>query len=341
MEKGFYLRKRGKVFGPYSKDELAQLVGEEPGSVVETVSPMKALITGATGFVGRRLLEKLTSPVILTRDPERARQQIDRDDVRYHGWNADEEIPPAEAFEGVDVVFHLAGESVAKGRWTAAKKKRIRDSRVIGTRNLVEGLRALENPPGVLVSASAVGFYASRGDEILSEQSSQGDDFLADVCQQWEAESARAAESGIRVVNPRISIVLGTSGGALKQMLTPFRFGVGGRLASGRQWMPWIHIDDLVAAMLRMATSPELSGPVNAAAPGEVTNLEFTKTLGRVLKRPTIFPVPRFMLRLLIGQFAEILVASSRIAPQRLLDAGFPFAYPELEAALRHLLGRQ
>jgi uncharacterized protein (TIGR01777 family) len=302
---------------------------------------MRALVTGATGFVGRRLLEKLTSPVILSRDPERAQQQIDRDDISYHGWNADEDIPPAEAFEGVDVVFHLAGESVAKGRWSAAKKKRILDSRVIGTRHLVDGLRALDAPPGVLVSASAVGFYASRGEEVLTEQSSPGDDFLADVCQQWEAESARATESGIRVVNPRISIVLGTTGGALKQMLTPFRFGLGGRLASGRQWMPWIHMDDLVEAMLLMATNPDLRGPVNVAAPGEVTNLEFTKTLGRVLKRPTIFPVPRFMLRLLIGQFAEILVASSRIAPEQLLDVGFPFAYPDLEAALRQLLGRE
>ncbi len=302
---------------------------------------MRALITGATGFVGRQLLEKLASPVILSRDPERAQEQIDRDDITCHGWNADEDVPPPEAFEGVDVIFHLAGESVAKGRWTAAKKKRIRDSRVNGTRNLVDGLLRLEDPPGVLVSASAVGFYASRGDEILSEQSSQGDDFLADVCRQWEAESARAAEAGIRVVNPRISIVLGTSGGALKQMLTPFRFGLGGRLASGRQWMPWIHVDDLVEALMWMATSTDVTGPVNAAAPGEVTNLEFTKTLGRVLKRPTIFPVPRFMLRLLIGQFADILVASSRIAPGRLLDAGFPFHYPDLEPALRHLLGRE
>ena len=302
---------------------------------------MRALITGATGFVGRQLLEKLASPVILSRDPERAQEQIDRDDITCHGWNADEDVPPPEAFEGVDVIFHLAGESVAKGRWTAAKKKRIRDSRVNGTRNLVDGLLRLEDPPGVLVSASAVGFYASRGDEILSEQSSQGDDFLADVCRQWEAESARAAEAGIRVVNPRISIVLGTSGGALKQMLTPFRFGLGGRLASGRQWMPWIHVDDLVEALMWMATSTDVTGPVNAAAPGEVTNLEFTKTLGRVLKRPTIFPVPRFMLRLLIGQFADILVASSRIAPGRLLDAGFPFNYPDLEPALRHLLGRE
>ena len=302
---------------------------------------MRALITGATGFVGRQLLEKLASPVILSRDPERAQEQIDRDDITCHGWNADEDVPPLEAFEGVDVIFHLAGESVAKGRWTAAKKKRIRDSRVNGTRNLVDGLLRLEDPPGVLVSASAVGFYASRGDEILSEQSSQGDDFLADVCRQWEAESARAAEAGIRVVNPRISIVLGTSGGALKQMLTPFRFGLGGRLASGRQWMPWIHVDDLVEALMWMATSTDVTGPVNAAAPGEVTNLGFTKTLGRVLKRPTIFPVPRFMLRLLIGQFADILVASSRIAPGRLLDAGFPFNYPDLEPALRHLLGRE
>lgn len=302
---------------------------------------MRALITGATGFVGRQLLEKLTSPVILSRDPERARQQIGRDDITCHGWNADEELPPPEALEGVDVVFHLAGESVAKGRWTAAKKKRIRDSRVIGTRNLVDGLLGMADPPGVLVSASAVGFYASRGDEILSEESSQGDDFLADVCRQWEAESARAGEAGVRVVNPRISIVLGTRGGALKQMLTPFRFGLGGRLSSGRQWMPWIHIDDLVEALLWMATRADLAGPVNAAAPGEVSNLEFTKTLGRVLKRPTIFPVPRFILQLLIGEFTEILVASSRVAPRRLLDEGFSFNYPDLDPALRHLLGRE
>jgi hypothetical protein len=264
-----------------------------------------------------------------------------RDDITCHGWNPSEENPPAEAFDGVDVVFHLAGESVAKGRWTTAKKKRILDSRVLGTRQLVDRLSTLDTPPAVLVSASAVGFYASRGDEVLTEQSSAGDDFLADVCQKWESEAARATDAGIRVVSPRISIVLGTGGGALAQMLLPFRLGLGGRLASGHQWMPWIHIDDLVESLLFMASNPNLSGPVNAAAPQAVTNRQFTKTLGRVLKRPTIFPVPRFMLRLLIGQFSEILVASSRVAPDRLLESNFNFNYSELEPALRHLLGRE
>jgi uncharacterized protein (TIGR01777 family) len=302
---------------------------------------MRALVTGATGFVGRRLLDKLTSPVILTRDPVRASEQLARDDVTCHGWNPSEDTPPAEAFDGVDVVFHLAGESVAKGRWTTAKKKRILDSRVLGTRQLVDRLATLDTPPAVLVSASAVGFYASRGDEVLTEQSSAGDDFLADVCQKWESEAARATDAGIRVVSPRISIVLGTGGGALAQMLLPFRLGLGGRLARGHQWMPWIHIDDLVESLLFMASNPDLSGPVNAAAPQAVTNRQFTKTLGRVLKRPTIFPVPRFMLRLLIGQFSEILVASSRVAPDRLLESNFNFNYSELEPALRHLLGRE
>ena len=302
---------------------------------------MRALVTGATGFVGRQLLDKLTSPVILTRDPVRASEQLAGDDITCHGWNPSEETPPAEAFDGVDVVFHLAGESVAKGRWTTAKKKRILDSRVLGTRQLVDRLATLDTPPAVLVSASAVGFYASRGDEVLTEQSSAGDDFLADVCQKWESEAARATDAGIRVVSPRISIVLGTGGGALAQMLLPFRLGLGERLASGHQWMPWIHIDDLVESLLFMASNPDLSGPVNAAAPQAVTNRQFTKTLGRVLKRPTIFPVPRFMLRLLIGQFSEILVASSRVAPDRLLESNFNFNYSELEPALRHLLGRE
>jgi uncharacterized protein (TIGR01777 family) len=299
---------------------------------------MRALVTGATGLVGQRLFRQLDSAVALSRSVASACDLLGVDADRVFAWNPTESLPPIAAFAGIDVIFHLAGESVAKGRWSEAKKKRILDSRVVGTRHLVDQIANLTTPPPLLISASAVGFYGPCGQDVLDEESPPGDDFLSDVCVQWEAEAERATEAGLRVINPRIGIVLSTAGGALKEMLTPFKCGLGGRLGKGQHWWPWIHIDDLVKTLLFMASTPELSGAYNVTAPNPVTNLTFTKTLGRVIKRPTCFPMPPFMLRLLVGEFAEVLMASSRTEPSRLLDAGFSFDFAELEPALRDIL---
>ncbi len=302
---------------------------------------MRALVTGATGFVGTRLLARLENPVVLSRHADKAAKALAKFGVQVQQWDPQGGPPPPAAFNGVDTVIHLAGDPVAEGRWNAQKKARIRDSRVIGTRNLVAALRALPVKPGVLVSASAVGLYGPRGDEELTEASSPADDFLAEVCASWEREAVAARDFGVRVVPIRVGIVLGEGGGALRKMLTPFKLGLGSPLGSGRQYMPWIHIDDLVEMMLFAAREPSVTGPLNGTAPHPVTNREFTKTLGRVLGRPTFFPpVPGFMLRLIFGEFANALLGSQRVLPQAALAAGFPFKYPELEPALRGVLHR-
>lgn len=299
---------------------------------------MKALITGATGFVGRRLIERLPQPTVLTRDVLRARRQLGSKIADAVAWDPGRP-PPVPALEGVDAVFHLAGEPVAEGRWTAAKKARIRESRVQGTQRLVEAIRQCARPPKVLVSASAVGYYGSRGDAWLDEASPPGHDFLAEVCQEWEREARSAEACGVRVVSIRIGIVLGREGGALARMLLPFRLGLGSPLGSGRQFMPWIHLDDLVRLCCFAVEQPLLRGPVNGVSPNPVTNREFTQTLARVLRRPAFLPpVPAWVLRLALGEFAEVLLASQRVRPAAALNAGFTFQYPELEAALRDLL---
>ena len=297
---------------------------------------MRALVTGATGFIGRRLVRELDRPLILSRRPEVARKILGAAEV--HAWNPEEGPPPAEAFEGVEAIFHLAGDSVASGRWTAAKKACIRRSRVQGTANLVEGLRNLKSRPRVLVSASAVGYYGSRGDEVLEEASAPGTDFLAGVSVAWEAEAGRARELGLRVVTVRNGMVLGAGGGALARMLLPFKLGLGGRLGDGRHWMPWVHLDDVVGLMLDAAKS-EISGAMNAVAPEPVINQEFTRTLARVLHRPAIFPVPRFALALLFGELSTLLVASQRVVPRVAERTGYKFRFTSLEEALRQSVG--
>jgi len=302
---------------------------------------MRALVTGATGFVGKRLLAKLQRPVVLSRDATQAAKKLEKFGANVYAWDPQGGSPPADAFEGVDTVIHLAGDSVADGRWTAVKKSRIRDSRVIGTRNLVAGLRKLAKKPQVLVSASAVGLYGSRGDEELTEASPPAKDFLADVCAQWEREATAARELGIRVVPIRIGIVLGEKGGALGKMLTPFQLGLGSPLGSGQQYMPWVHIDDLVELIFFAARETSITAPLNGVAPNPVTNREFTKTLGRVLGRPTFFPpVPGFMLKLMLGEFADVLLGSQRVVPRAAQAASFQFKFPELEPALRNVLHR-
>lgn len=300
---------------------------------------MRALVTGGTGFVGKRLLARLQQPIVVSRDAAKAAKQLAGSDAKAVAWNPMTEPLPAQALAGVDTVFHLAGDPVAEGRWTSAKKARIRDSRIIGTRNLVAGFRAASQQPQTLISASAVGIYGNRGDTELDENSSPASDYLAEVCTGWEREALAARDVGIRVVLIRIGIVLGKNGGALGKMLTPFQFGLGSPLGSGNQYMPWIHIDDLVEEMLFAAREPNVSGPLNGAAPHPVTNREFTKTLGRVLGRPTFLPaVPPFALKLMLGEFSQVLLASQRVLPRAPLAAGFKFKYPDLELALKNII---
>lgn len=300
---------------------------------------MHALVTGATGFIGRRLMGRLRYPLVVSRDPERARPLLNY--VNCYRWDAESDPPPVEAFDAVEAIFHLAGEPVAEGRWTEEKKRRIRDSRVLGTRHLVDAIESLHARPKVLVAASAVGIYGSRGDEELDEASSPGDDFLAEVCKDWESEAQRAEELGVRVVNLRIGIVLGPSGGALARMLPLFRKGLGGRLGNGHQWMPWVHLDDLVDQMLHAAQAESIRGPLNGVAPVPVTNREFTRTLAQLLRRPAFLPAPPLALKLGLGEFATALLASQRVVPRVACENDFAFRYPRLEGALRAILAMQ
>jgi uncharacterized protein (TIGR01777 family) len=300
---------------------------------------MKVLVTGATGFVGPRLLRLLDRPVVLSRHPERAQTSIGTLAGRIVRWDPMQGPPPPDAFEGIDAVFHLAGESVAEGRWTAAQKARIRDSRVVGTRHLVQGIAQAAVKPQTLVSASAVGYYGDRGDEELIETAPPAHDFLADVCVEWEREALAAEQHGVRVVTARTGIVLGAGGGALAKMLTPFKLGGGGPLGNGRQWMPWIHVADLARLYLHAAENGSIRGAMNSVAPHPVRNSEFTKALARQLHRPAFMPAPYFGLRLLFGEFAKVLFASQRVIPRVAVDTGFVFQYPDIVAALREILG--
>lgn len=302
---------------------------------------MRTLVTGATGFVGRRLLERLERPVVLSRSAQRAKAALPDRLFDAYDWDATEALPPAAAFAGVDTIFHLAGEPIAEGRWTAEKKVRMRESRVAGTRHLVDALAQLPaaERPRVLVSASAVGYYGDRGDELLTEASPPADTYLGEICVAWEREALRARELGLRVVMLRIGIVLGRGGGALAQMVPAFKSWAGSRLGSGQQWVPWIHLDDLVALLLFSAEQSELAGPVNATASNPVTNAEFTRLLAKNLGTPTLLPpVPGFALKAMFGEFGQVLLASQRAIPQAAQAAGFTFQYPQLDFALSDLL---
>ena len=299
-------------------------------------SVRRALITGATGLIGRQLLSSIEDPVILSRRPDEARRLLGP--VEALLWEPEAGPAPSEALRGVEVVFNLAGEPVSEGRWTSEKKRRIRDSRVVGTRNLVAGLAALKSRPRVLVSASAVGYYGDRGDEELDERSAAGHGFLAEVCTEWEREAMAASQLGIRVVCVRIGIVLAHNGGALARILIPFRMGMGGRLGSGRQWMPWIHIKDVAGILLHASRNNEINGPMNAVAPRPVTNVDFTRALAHALHRPALLPVPRTALRLAFGELSEILIASQRVFPRVAERTGYAFEYSDLDGALDYVM---
>jgi len=296
---------------------------------------MKFLVSGSSGLVGSALLPFLTSAghtvTRLTRSSAGAGAAQ---------WDPAGGTIDAPALEGHDAVVHLAGESIAQ-RWTPKSKARIRDSRVKGTRLLAETLGRLGQPPKVLVAASAIGYYGDRGDALLREDSASGSGFLAEVAREWETATASATAKGLRVVNLRTGIVLSRHGGALAKMLLPFKLGLGGVVGSGKQHWSWVALDDLLGIILFAATTEALKGAVNAVSPKPVTNYEFTKTLGRVLRRPTIFPMPAFAARLALGEMAdELLLSSTKVEPAKLTAAGFQFRFPELEGALRHLLRR-
>lgn len=299
---------------------------------------MKVTVTGATGLIGARLVARLRERgdqvTVLSRSPDRAAKSLG---VEAAGWDPMAEPAPARGLAGRDAVVHLAGEGVAQ-RWSDDAKRAIRESRVTGTRNLVAGLRTAEPRPAVLVCSSAVGVYGPRGDERVDESTAAGSDFLADVCRDWEAQADAASELGLRVVKVRTGIVLDRSGGALKTMLLPFKAGVGGPVAGGDHYMPWIHVDDVVGIYLAALDGNRWSGPVNASAPEPVTNGDFSKALGRALHRPAIAPVPGFALKLLYGEMAQIVVSGQRAVPARPLELGYRFAHPDLDEALEAAL---
>ena len=294
----------------------------------------RVLVSGVSGPIGAALLPYLESQgariVRLVRGPARRPDQISWDPLRP--------LPPAVLL-GFEAVIHLAGESVA-GRWTAAKKKSILESRAQGTRHLATALAQAQSPPRVFICASAIGFYGNRGDEVLTEASPAGEGFLPEVTREWEAASRIAADAGIRTVNLRFGLVLSPKGGALKKMLTPFKLGLGGRVGSGQQWWSWIHVDDIVGALHHALQTNSLAGPVNLVAPNPVRNADFTQVLASVLRRPAFFHVPTFAARLAFGEMAnELLLSSERVEPARLRDSGYAFRFTELRLALEDLVG--
>jgi len=294
--------------------------------------PARILVSGASGPIGKALLPALkaqgSTVVRLTRGRPSGPNEIQ--------WDVNQPLSP-EAVSDIDAVVHLAGETIA-GRWTEEKKWRIRESRVQGTKNLAESIAKATQRPAAFVCASAIGYYGDRGDEVLREDSAAGSDFLSDVCREWEAAASPVAQAGVLTSHTRFGLVLSREGGALPQMLTPFRLGIGGRIGDGKQWWSWIDIHDLAGAIVHVLKIG-LSGPVNVVSPNPVTNAEFTKTLGSVLSRPTIFPVPAFAARLAFGQMAnELLLASQKVEPASLVNSGYQFKFTELEKSLRSLL---
>ncbi len=296
--------------------------------------PQNIAVSGATGLVGSDLVVSLKAAghkvQALSRKPAGADSIL---------WNPATGLANPQQFEAIDTVVHLAGENIAGGRWTAASKERILRSRVEGTRGIVKSIGAIEHRPKTLVCASAIGFYGNRGDEILTESSAAGTGYLADVCQQWEAEALAAEELGVRVVCVRIGVVLSPKGGALAKMLLPFKLGAGGIIGNGKQYWSWIGLNDLVRVLKFCVEDESVRGPINAVSPSPMTNFDFTKGVGQVLHRPTIFPMPAFAARLVLGEMADaLLLSSARVVPEKLTQHGFEFAQPNLVGCLEHEL---
>lgn len=296
---------------------------------------MRILIGGSHGLVGTALIKSLETQghevFRLVRHAPGSKAEVE--------WSPDRYSIALARIEGFDAVVNLAGESIAEGRWTDDKKRKIRESRVKGTKLLGDALANLTKPPQTFICASAIGYYGNRGDEILTEASAPGDGFLAEVCVEWEKATALATEKGIRVVNARFGVILDVNGGALKKMLPPFRMGVGGKVGSGKQWMSWIALDDVIGGMNFTLTNDSLRGPVNFVAPNPVTNAEFTKTLGKALSRPTLLPIPAFGVRLAFGEMGEaLLLGGQRVQPEELKKSGYEFKYAELAPALEQIL---
>jgi len=296
---------------------------------------MKILVSGSHGLVGKALTTSLVNAgheiVSLVR------QSANDSEIE---WHPNQGKINGQQLEGFDVVVHLAGESIASGRWTEEKKRKIRESRVKGTELLSSALARLSQPPSTFISASAIGFYGNRGDELLTEESAPGDGFLPEVCVAWEKATGQSEAKGIRTIHPRFGIILDEKGGALERMLTPFRMGVGGKVGNGKQWMSWIALEDVINALRFLIDEPGSEGPVNFTAPRPVTNADFTEALGSVLSRPTLFSVPAFAARLAFGEMAdELLLSSAKVESERLKGSGYQFKHPELSSALKTILG--
>ncbi len=297
---------------------------------------MKILVSGASGLVGKPLVSALKSAGHDVTTLVREKSRVSLGSLYWSPQSGEIDLG---AIDRCDAIVNLAGESIADGRWTSAKKQRIHDSRVQSTQTIASALARCPGRPRTLINASAVGYYGNRDGQWLDESSAAGDDFLAGVCRDWEAATRPAADSGVRVALARFGVILSGAGGALKKMLLPFRLGLGGKIGSGRQFISWIALDDVIAGLIHCLGNPAMSGPVNFVAPEDVTNAQYTKTLGRVLGRPTLFPMPAFAARLAFGQMADqLLLASQRAQPKRLLACGYSFKFPKLDAALRHVL---
>ncbi len=301
---------------------------------------MNIVVSGASGLVGRNLTRALRADLHDVYTYGRVRPSGLPAGVGFWHWDVTASEPPREPLGLADAVIHLAGEPIAQ-RWTDRAKKRIRDSRVLGTRHLVSAVARLERRPHTLICSSAIGYYGERGEEVLTEDSSAGVGYLAEVCRAWETEAMQAAKLGVRVVLVRTGVALHPSGGALKKMLLPFTLGLGGRLGSGRQWMSWIHLEDLIQLFRFLLDTPALAGPVNAVSPTPVTNAEFTRRLASALRRPAAIPVSEFVLRTLMGEMSSVLLASQRVLPRAATNAGFEFVFPRLEMALLDLLSER
>ncbi len=299
----------------------------------QTPSSLRVAVSGTTGLIGRRLVDHLQGAGHRVHPLVRRQPKTNSSEIR---WDPQAGDVDAKGLDGLDAVIHLAGENIASGRWNDERKAAIRDSRVLGTTLLAEALANVTGKPRVLVCSSAIGYYGDRGDEPLTEDSAPGRGFLADVCQQWEAATDTARDAGIRVVNVRTGVVLSKHGGALERMLPIFRKGLGGRVGSGKQYVSWISHDDIVRVLVRAMTDTSLAGPVNATAPYPVTNAELTETLGAVLDKPARIPAPAFAIKLALGEMGQaLLLASTRVLPKRLEDAGFAFEHTQLRGALR------